>query len=331
MDVNKEQFPYKLERPNRLCQKLLIVDGIGSSGKGMLSHLLASISNVEKQSNHTVFDFIPYFHGLGKISEDAAITHLQIEADMQMYHIRMSRDVNFRPKDSTGVLQNPHPFRYIKRLFQKEGDGVVKDILERPTWLNEAPHDAMRNAKLFELAFSHTMHFVYIARDPEDLAIDWLRRGFGRRIGNDPREFQLTYVSEKAHFPVFAEGFEGVYHSLTELEKVALFISYCTQQNLLGLKRVARNWNSSSFTITTFENLVRNPENLVKRVATKLNEAVDLRVLYRRLQKENVPRIYNPHKFSAPSEFAKERLAEAHDAHHELLGIASEIDPNSNS
>lgn len=292
----------------------------------MLSHLLASISNVEKQSNHTVFDYTSYFHWLGKISEDAAVTHLQIEADMQMYHIRMSRDVNFRPLDSTGVLQNPKPLRYLKRLLAKEGDSVVQDIIRRPSWLNEAPHDALRNASLFEKAFSGSMHFTYIARDPEDLIADWIRRGFGRRIGTDPREFQLTYRIAENVFPLFSIGNEGVYNRLSELEKVAMFIAFCAEQNLRGLQEVSTVWTSREFSFVTFKQLVEEPHQIVERIATKISEKIDARSLSKQFKSESIPRRYNPKTLEQLTGFSKECLERANIADREINQLARKMD-----
>jgi hypothetical protein len=314
-----------LERPNLLCQNILVVDGIGSSGKGMLSHLLASIDIVEKQSNHTVFDYISYFHWLGKITDDAAIVHFQVEADMQMYHLRMSRDTNFRPKDSTGVLRNPRPLRYFRRLFLKEGDSIVKDIRLNPTWLNEAPHDAARNLSLFFMAFGEKMHFCYIARDPEDLISDWVRRGFGRRIGVDPREFQLTVNAGNGPVPFFAIGYESTFHSLTEVERVALFVAFCAEENLKGLVNARPYLTKGNFSHTTFEALVSNPSTFVHLVAPKLGGKVVKRALKKQTKMELVPRPYAPTRLDSKSEFVLECLTRANRAHNCIIELAEGI------
>jgi len=314
-----------LERPNRLCQNLLVVDGVGSSGKGMLSHLLASIDIVEKQSNHTVFDYVSYFHWLGKITDDAAVVHFQIEADMQLYHLRMSRDTNFRLKDSTGVLMNPRPFRYFRRLLLNEGDNIVQDIRRKPTWLNEAPHDAARNLSLFFAAFGEQMHFCYIARDPEDLIFDWIRRGFGRRIGLDPREFQLSISSPHGPLPIFAIGYESLYHTLAEDERVALFIAFCVEENLAGLLKARQYLTKSTFSHTTFEALLTDPISFVNLVSEKIGGRVHKRALRKQLKMESLPRPYAPMKLPTKSDFVVDCLIRANHAHNRILQLMQGI------
>lgn len=249
---------YGLVRPNRLAKEIVFADGIGSSGKGMLSHLIASFNRVEKQSNHSVIDYVSYIHWMGKMSDDAASAYLQTEVDAQLYHLMMSRDVNFRPKDSTGVLQNPRKWEYFKRLFFKEGDEVVERINTLSPILNEAPHDAMRSAKLFMDTFPNELKIVYIMRDPLELILDWVRRGFGDRIGKDPREFQLSIEQSSDSVPMFMIGVQEEYASLNDMERVVLMIRFCLQENLKGYKELNAEQSKNVY-LLEFDELARDP------------------------------------------------------------------------
>lgn len=314
-----------LFRPNRLCSKVLIVDGIGSSGKGMLSHLFSCLTNVEKQNNHTVFDYVSYLHWMKKMSDDAAITYFQIEADMQIYHLRISRDVNFRPKDSTGVKSNAKPWRYLLRLLAKEGDSIVEDINRNPTWLNEAPHDAARNIQLFLNSFGTGLFFNYIMRDPEDLAADWLRRGFGNRIGRDQREFQLTFQHHGKPLPLHAKGVEDQYDTLSEQEKVASFIAHCATANLEGLKASAGRLHPGNFAVINFQDLVERPTEIMHSLSSRIGEEVNRRALGRQLTKESLPRTYKPVPLRGKSEFTTAKLNVAQAANQEILFLAKNL------
>jgi len=108
-EISESDQQIKLVRPNILLQELVLADGIGSSGKVMLSHIMASFKRVEKTRLDLLFDTVPRLYMLGKISHDAAVAILQIEADIQLYHTMISRCVNFRFTDGTGVFQNPFP------------------------------------------------------------------------------------------------------------------------------------------------------------------------------------------------------------------------------
>ena len=53
------------------------------------------------------------------MSKNAASTYLKIEADEKLYNTMISRDVNFRFDDYTGIFKGGKTMLYIKRLFQK--------------------------------------------------------------------------------------------------------------------------------------------------------------------------------------------------------------------
>ena len=280
-----------LTRPNRLSKELVFADGIGSSGKGMLSHILSCFDRVEKQSNHTVFDFVPYIYYLNKISHDAAVTYLQTEADMQIYHMMMSRDVNFRFKDSTGVLRNGKRLEYFRRLFRKEGDGIVKRILHEKPILNEAPHDALRNAELFFDAFEDDLKIVYVIRAPFELMLDWKRRGFASRIGKDPREFQFNVTKDGKIVPMFIINYDINYEELNEYERLLYIIHYCYSTNLDGYLELNEKRKTNIF-ITTFTSLCSNPIDNINGISIFLNLKVN-RCIGRVLKQENLPRVTN--------------------------------------
>jgi hypothetical protein len=279
----------KLVRLNRLCEEIVFSDGIGSSGKGMLSHILSSLERVEKQSNHTAFDYIAYLHWLGKITDDAASTYLKTEADQQLYHIMMGRDVNFRPKDSTGVMQNAFKLKYFLRLFMSEGDSVINRIAKERPILNEAPHDALRSSKLFFDTFESSLKIIYIIRNPYELILDWERRGFGQRIGVDPREFQFSVKSNDLSIPMFMINYhEFNYEELLPIERLTLMIHFCVKSNMEGYIECPKIYKNQIL-FTHFDDLCSDPWLIIQKISdflrvdrTSKTQAI--------LKKENLPR-----------------------------------------
>jgi|694.fasta_scaffold09487_3 hypothetical protein len=278
----------KLVRPNRLAREIVFCDGVGSSGKGMLSHLISSFSRVEKQSNHYAFDYVSYLHWFGKMSDDAATTYLQTEADFQLYHIMMSRDVNFRPRDSTGVMRNAFRFRYFKRLFLKEGDAVLERILAEKPILNEAPHDALRSAPLFFNAFGDDLNIVYILRDPCELVFDWHRRGFAHRIGSDTREFQFSFSKNDKIVPIFLADYDFVDSDLNDYERLVLMIHFCFFHNLRGMLDLDDRFKKNVY-ILEFDDLIRFPMAQLEKIANHLG-TLTTKSTSRMIKQEGLPR-----------------------------------------
>lgn len=280
----------KLIRKNILLREFVIIDGIGSSGKAMLSHIVASFKRVEKMRLDILFDTIPRLYMLKKISHDAAVTLMQIEADMQLYHTMMSRSVNFRFKDGTGVFQNPFPLRYLRRLFIKERGPVIEQIKKINPIFQEMTHDGLRNANILFDAFEKIQfHIIYIARDPVEIIYDWYQRGFGTRIGTDPQEFQFSYEYKENIVPLYAYGWEEEYLSSNPMDRNIGMIKQHFENNIKSYNELQLERKAKVLFIF-FDELVTNPMPISKKIAAFIGTTITsfTKKTYRR---ENCPRI----------------------------------------
>ncbi len=279
----------KLVRPNILLHEFVLADGIGSSGKVMLSHIMASFKRVEKTRLDLLFDTVPRLYMLGKISHDAAVAVLQIEADIQLYHTMMSRCVNFRFTDGTGVFQNPFPWRYVRRLFMKERGPVIERISkERPIFQN-VPHDALRNAGILFDAFEERLRIVYIYRDPVEIIHDWYTRGFGVRIGTDPQEFQFSYEWKGNVVPLYAFGWEEEYLSSGPIDRNIGMVRYHFKGNIEAYRQLTQE-RKARVMFVLFDELVSNPMGIYKKIASFIGTEVTSQSK-RTLRRENCPRV----------------------------------------
>ena len=93
---NSNTGAVELVRNNTLVEEFILVDGLGRSGKGMIGHILASMDRVEKVRLDLGYDTVHRLYRLGKLTHDAAVSMLSIEADMGLYNNYIGREVNFR-------------------------------------------------------------------------------------------------------------------------------------------------------------------------------------------------------------------------------------------
>ena len=142
-----------LIRRSNLVNEFVLVDGLGRSGKGMIGHILASMDRVEKVRLDLGYDTCHRLHRLGKITHDAAVCMLKIEADLGLYNNYIGREVNFRFKDMSGIWANTRPITYIRRLFSEEGAPAVQRIRQERPIFQSLSHDALQSAILFFDAF----------------------------------------------------------------------------------------------------------------------------------------------------------------------------------
>ena len=287
-----------LFRPNRFTNPIVFSDGIGSAGKRMVGHILSSFVGIEKMSHHFVFDYVADLFWLRKLEEDAAIAYLQVEADLQTYQLMLSRDQNFRPKDTTSVFSNANPGRYVARLFTKEGNKAVSRIQRENPWLHEAPHDALRQAALYFSAFENRLRIVHIVREPRDLVADLIRRGFGWRLGMDPREFQFTLLKGEGVVPIALKDLEIEFSELPGPDVAALTVAESLQNNLEGYFALS-SADRERVKIVFFDDFCTQPERMVAQLSDFLGVA-STRSTRAILRRENLPR-YVPERGDSSS------------------------------
>lgn len=288
-------------RKNNLIREIVMVDAIGRSGKGMLAHVLSSFEWVEKQHNLDIFEWIGILWRSGKITKDAAVTLLRFEGDTRLYNAFISRDVNFRLTDDTGVFKNADPTKYFRRLFTDGGAEAVERCLAERAIMQTCIHDGIRNAELFFDAFGEKLKIIYITRDPVYLIYEWNKSDFGRRIGNDLREFQLTVRWGDGVVPYTAIGWEEEYLSLIPHDRVIALINYHFNLNMDCYVKLDKRMRAMVLMVN-FEELVTDPMLTCNRIAgflgtktTPYTEEI--------LRKERCPRIQNP-------EDRKEKIAD---------------------
>lgn len=266
----------------------LLSDGIGSSGKRLLAHVAGVVDGVEKLTHNPWFETVSTLHWLGELSTGSAVALLRTEADRHSYHLTLGREVNLRRGETTSIFSNPRPLRYVVRILrQKEGEAAAELIRSGKPIINEGTHNGLRSGPLFELAFGSRLILLHVVRHPADLALDWLRRGLGTRIGTDSREFAPLIMQQGHVEPLDMLGQPpGLYGQLNATERVLAMLAFCYEENLAGLKGMS---NLDRTRIYIFEQLVANPEGLLRDIEGLIGRA-RANSPRRMFRKEGVPR-----------------------------------------
>lgn len=289
---SKYEETCELIRDNSFHNDLIIVDGQGRSGKNLISVLLSTMKRVEKMRLDSQFDNIPRYYFLGKMSLDAAVVALRTEADEKYYYNSISRDINFRFKDYSGVYKQGKRFIYLARLFMPGDQKAVERLKKSQPIFQEMTHDGLHVAPLYFEAFGSRLKMVHIFRDPIGNIFEQNVRGFGDRIGSDPRELQLTHFWQGNPIPIIAIGREEEYLSGNSHERLVLMVDIMFRRNLQGFFDLDEQYKERVMFLE-FEEFVSNPHIYLDSISKFIGDEFGKSIM-RIMRNENFPRNINP-------------------------------------
>ena len=277
-----------LIRNNSFNNEIIIVDGQGRSGKNLISVLLSTMSRVEKMRLDSQIDYIPRYYFLRKMSLDAAVAALKTEFDEKYYYNLISRDVNFRFSDYSGVMKQGKRFEYFKRLLlSAEETAITRNQLKSPIF-QEMTHDGLHVAKLYFKALGSRLKMIHVLRDPVMNIFEQNKRNFGSRIGSDPREFQLTYLHGKYPISIAAIGREKEYLKANSLERLVMIVDIMFRLNLQGFTHLSKIEQEKVFFLE-FEEFVQMPSLYLSSLESFIGESFG-KSTKRILKREKCPR-----------------------------------------
>lgn len=263
-----------LIRNNTLAKRIIIVNGMDRSGKMETANVISSFKYVEKHRMDNSFDIIPKLWELGKITEDAAISFLKIEADTHLYDNMISRGLNIRLDDMTSVYKYPNPNKYILRLNMKEGDEVVDRVIKEKPIFQNTSHNTIKGLELFIKAFGKDLKIIHCIRNPVDIVYSLYTRGFGHRIGKDPREFQLALDYNNIPIPIHAIDYKERYENLNELERIICMIESNLNKNIKSYNNLSKMEKKDVIKLLYIDSFNTNPLDVCKELAKFLDTSV---------------------------------------------------------
>ncbi|MDD5439071.1 MAG: sulfotransferase domain-containing protein [Candidatus Omnitrophica bacterium] len=210
----KKQRKIQYHIPNLFAKKFIFVDGLTRSGKGLLSPIIPSLQGIEKINVCELFDMqiVPAM-SLG-LDENFARAFLRCYFNELAYDTFLSRNVNFRRSDLSGIYNHHRPALYFERL--KSSEETVKERLAEPWAFPFKTHDLLANREhLDKLGLDYSM--IELIRNPVDLCYSWYRKGLGRDWGKDLRTFALKY--KQTVIPYYAYGREEEWLDMSEKER----------------------------------------------------------------------------------------------------------------
>lgn len=273
-------------RPRTLAGTVVLVDGIPGCGKTLLSAIVSSLERVEIEKYNYPLEYACQSGHLGKLDRDAAEALVSMYADLDLYNLMMSREANFRVSDLSGVASNPHPWRYLRRLFSV-GDAEVPPRIERERpILQWVTHNVLAMGGPVFSALGGRARFVEVVRHPLYMLKQW--RLYMSRYGTDARDFTLWFEHDGRALPWFARGWEELYLKAGLMDRVIHSIRHLSglvDGVMGGLEPEER----ARVLVVPFERFVLEPEPYLKAICVSLGTRAGPKTAGV-LRKQRVPR-----------------------------------------
>lgn len=266
-------------------KNLILVTGTHTSGKSMISPIIASFQNVEILRKIYTLDQFAMLHHFKKIDIQSATFMAKHILDNSYYEQLIGRNMNFRTEDETSVHQSKNPDYFAKRVDIKRGYDVVKKHDNKNTHMLLDTHDGLWFYNFWKSLGIKNLKIISIFRNPIDIVNSWIDLSLGDA---EKQELcQIPLLQNKKNIKPFY-----YYRYLNTKKKnkndIAIdMVAECFVNDLKSYEKIKNKKNIYRIEFNDFaENtnvIIKNLNNFLKLKKTKFTNNIKL--------KERLPRI----------------------------------------
>ena len=315
--MQKGRQDVKLERPDYLDNKVLIVDGLIGGGKGLMSAIAGSLPRVEMWIHKGNIEQLCAIQHLGEITSSGSETLLKSWFDEYFYNLSISRDINFRMSDMSSILKDARPLRYLARLFKSCGPDTYQRVKSEEMVLNIMTHANTAYSEPIFNALGPRLVYVRLVRSPmTKYMINHMAR-WSKRWGEDPDGMIMHSLKSnpKDRVPFYMLGRESEFLKANSIEKAILLLDEWQHSGDEFIDNIAIKSEATIIEIP-FEKFVFEPQPYINKIAKALNTIPD-KVTIKEMKKQKVPRQYLT---AAPQNPNYERLGwKLNDKHNNIF------------
>lgn len=276
-----------------ITDKVIFADGLTRSGKALLSNILLGFENVSSIQVLDILEQILPMFSNNKISKNATSSILRLYLNQNFYHYKLSRNLNFRYDDLTGIHNTSNPKQFYKNLNKKDDDDVIDELFKKDIYFQFQTHEILAQYSSF-LELNIEAIIIEIFRHPIDTAHSWYKRGWGTRYDKaDPRSFTTLFNYGGNIIPFYVIGHEEEYIKLNEMEKCIFMHNILVKASIEQYKKLNLKLRKKIH-ILKYEDLLSNTNNEVDKISqflnlkknSYMNEIIDNKII---IQSKKVP------------------------------------------
>ncbi len=246
-------------------KNLILVTGTHTSGKSMVSPIVASFKGVEILRKIYTLDQLAILTNFNKIKKDTSIFLAKNILDFSYYEQLIGRNLNFRYEDETGIYQSKDPRLYEKRIFKPRGPDVLKQHEKKNTHMLLDTHDGLWFHDFWYSIDIKNLKIISIFRNPVDMVNSWINLDLGlaeKQILN-----QIPLVKSKKNLkPFYYYKFINDLKS-NKYDVVVDMVGECFLNDLKSYEKIKYKKNILRF---EFNNFAQNTNKVIKEISSFL-------------------------------------------------------------
>ena len=291
-----QYYPLKL-----ITKNVVLIDGISRTGKLLLGSLICSFNKMEHLEFGEIFEHLLPAVKFQKVDKKFAKAFIHNYLNQLIYNKYISRNVNFRPNDRTGIMQSRNPKIYIDRLKNNDGDKVVKLIKSKKPFIPIVTHDLSVN---FDILKKLNLNFkiVEILRSPIEMVYSWYKRGLVKRYGNDQRIFTLLINKKNIICPWYNALVKQEIKKQNECDKCITLVSILIRESIPKIKQMKNIY------LTSYNLITQDTKNELFKISKFLRVKTNNKTK-KFIRRENCPVIFDKKKFENKLNFIKKKCS----------------------
>jgi hypothetical protein len=265
-----------ISRFEKFDNDVIIVDGLWGSGKTLLTPIISSMEDVEKQKIDYIYEYLCTLNWLKKIDSKSCEELISYYVDINQYDNIIGREINTKFGDDTSIFNNPKSLMYLKRMLFNKGVEINNNYaLLLMTHCIFAFSDPIFNA------LGSRLKFIEIVRHPLYMVQHWFN---AYERFNVSTEFELCLDIPGPKVPWFAKDWSNEFKLLNNVEKSILSIIYLYKE----IDKVILD-DKKDFLILSFESIIVSPSTNIDKLCSYLGREKPKNIT-RVLKKQKIPR-----------------------------------------
>lgn len=270
-------------------QKIIITDGMPSSGKSLVCNIVSSLPKVDQWVLDQHVDQTVALNKLGKLDKEVSKFLLITNYNAFFHANLLLRHANFRKNDITS-LQNHKRFKILKkRIIGNEKETIKK--FKNNVVVHYCVHFTAIGKRLFFETFKKNLIYIQVLRSPTSLSM--IKRIADWSISIEKirsRDGHIKYFQKetKKNLPYFLKNKSKEYLSANKYERAIMIIEANLNKETTNLKNFYNKYKSSEI-IIPFENLLKDPIKYLDKIRILLKVKID-RFTFKSIKENNLPR-----------------------------------------